>query len=274
MQDIKTLTLIVHRNNQSVLTKQIPAKWFPFVHQTYLNDLDNSSFIKVVDDQSNEYTLGIDPSEPVIDSQNSNQLSNRIYNLIQAEIKQEEETAKKLKELERILAEEKFKAEITKAKQEAETLRQNELRIKQDAENERKSQAELEAIFHQMVNNRQKAKAEAERLKTEYDLKIKTLTETLLPNLKNDPTTVLSVLESEIIKDEIVQIAVGEAITNSDEACRLVINSPQHLWNSNFIIMKAIILKVTYNTELAQLIKSVFPADHLLITMLGKVGRL
>jgi hypothetical protein len=125
-----------------------------------------------------------------------------------------------------------------------------------------------------MVKKRQEEKAEVERLKAEHELRIKTLTETLLPNLKNDPTTVIDVLTSEIMQDSAVQTAVGEAIAASDDACKLVIDSPEHLWNNNFIIMKAIILKVTYNTELAQLIAKVFPPDHLLIKMLGKIRRL
>jgi hypothetical protein len=124
-----------------------------------------------------------------------------------------------------------------------------------------------------MVQNR--LRAEQERIKSieEYNEKIKVLTDTLLPNLKQDPLSVLEVLQSEIIHLEDAQLAVADAVKNNDSACELVITSPKELWSNNFIIMEAVILKVTYNKRLAQLLESVFPSDHLLITMLNKVGR-
>jgi hypothetical protein len=267
------LTLTVYRNNVSVLTKQIPAIWFQYVHQTYLNDTDETSCVKITNDQGQEFMLDIDPYDPTIDSQDSDQVSQRIYNLLQTSIANSTETAKQLVELQRILAENQRQAEAESARLIEETRQHEERRTRQEIENEKKSQAELESIFQAMVKKRQEEKAEVERLKAEYELRIKTLTETLLPNLKNDPTTVIDVLTSEIMQDDAVQIAVGEAITASDEACELVIKSPEHLWATNFIIMRSIILKVTYNKKLAQMISNVFPSDHLLISMLNKVGR-
>jgi hypothetical protein len=72
---------------------------------------------------------------------------------------------------------------------------------------------------------------------------------------------------------EIAQLAVATAIKNNDAACELVIKSPENLWSTNFVIMEAIIVKVTYNNNLAQMIRNVFPSDHLLITMLDRVGK-
>jgi hypothetical protein len=266
------LTLIVYRNNQPLLTKEIPAIWFPFMHQVYLEDNNDSSYLKVINHHSKEHILNCDPGV-LIDSQDPTQISQRIYNSLQAAIAEGIETTKRLVELQRIEAENQKQAEIRAERLREEAWQHEEHRVRQEVENEKRSQAEMESLFHQMVSKRQKEKAEAERLKVEQELRIKMLTETLLSNLKNDPTTVLSVIESEIMQDEYVQMAVGEAITASDEACKLVINSPVHLWNGNFIIMKAIILKVTYNKNLAQLLENVFPPDHLLITMLNKVGR-
>ena len=124
-----------------------------------------------------------------------------------------------------------------------------------------------------MVQNRLKAEQETIRLKTEYDEKIKVLTDTLLARLKQDPLSVLEVLQSEINHLELAHLAVAEAVKASDTACELVITAPKELWSNNFIIMEAVILKVTYNKTLAQLLENVFPADHLLMTMLNKVGR-
>jgi hypothetical protein len=124
-----------------------------------------------------------------------------------------------------------------------------------------------------MVQNRLKAEQETIRLKTEYDEKIKVLTDELLPRLKQDPVSVLEVLQSEINHLELAHKAVAEAVKDSDAACELVITAPKELWSNNFIIMEAVILKVTYNKTLAQLLENVFPADHLLMTMLNKVGR-
>jgi hypothetical protein len=140
-------------------------------------------------------------------------------------------------------------------------------------ENEKKSQAELEAIFQQMVENRRKEKEELARKQAEHEAKVLRLTDEFVTKLKNDPSTVVEALESEVINLELVQLAVADAITQSDLACELVIKSPEHLWSKSFIIMKAIILKVTYNKTLAGMIAQVFPPDHLLIVMLNKVGR-
>jgi hypothetical protein len=266
------LTLTVYRNNRPLLTKEIPAIWFPFMHQVYLEDNSDSSYLKVINHHSKEYILNCDPGV-LIDSQDPTQISQRIYNLLQVAIAEGIETTKRLVELQRIEVEKQKQAEIRAEQLREETLRHEEQRISQEIENEKRSQAKTESLFQQMVSKQQKEKAEAERLKAEHELRIKTLTESLLSNLKNDPTTVLSVIESEIMQDESVQISVGEAITASDEACELVIKSPEHLWATNFIIMRSIILKVTYNKKLAQMISEVFPSDHLLITMLNKVGR-
>jgi hypothetical protein len=275
MYDTQTdqLTLTVYRNNQPVLTKQIIAAWFPFIHQIYLNDVSDDSYLEVINQQGETFILPSDPTTPFTDSQDNNQKSLRVYKIIQEEIEKEKENTKQLIELERMFEQQRFERELNRVRQVEEDRQHEERRIRQEEENEKKSQAELELLFHQMVSKRQREKAEAERLKVEQELRIKTLTETLLPNLKNDPTIVLSVLESEIIQYTPAQTAVAEAITVSDEACSLVINSPTHLWNSNFIIMEAIIIKVTYNNNLAQMIRTVFPPDHLLITMLDRVGR-
>ena len=124
-----------------------------------------------------------------------------------------------------------------------------------------------------MVQQRLHAEQEAIRLKTEYDEKVEILIDTLLPKLKQDPLSVLEVLQSEIIHLEVTQLAVADAVKNNDSACELVITSSKNLWINSFIIMEAVILKVTYNKNLAQLIRDVFPPDHLLIVMLNKVGR-
>jgi hypothetical protein len=124
-----------------------------------------------------------------------------------------------------------------------------------------------------MVQARLQAEQEVIRLQAEHDKNIELLTNTLLPALEQNPLSVVEVLESEIMHLEIAQLAVATAIKNSDAACELVIKSPENLWSTNFIIMEAIIVKVTYNGNLAQMIRNVFPSDHLLITMLDKVGK-
>lgn len=148
-------------------------------------------------------------------------------------------------------------------------------RLAQAAELEKKTQAqaELESRFNSMVQNRLRAEQERMELIEEHNEKIKVLAETLLPTLKQDPLSVLAVLQSEINHLELAHLAVADAVKNSDSACELVITSPKELWSNNFIIMEAVILKVTYNKTLAQLLENVFPPDHLLMTMLNKVGR-
>jgi uncharacterized protein YhfF len=267
------LTLVIYRNNQPMLTKQIPAEWFPFVHQIYLNDNLDTSFVKVINQEGQEFILVNDPIEPIIDSQDLNQLSQRIYTAIKLS-KDNELASKKLKEtLEKQMQQAARLAEL-EIQQAIEAAAQGEeLRKIEFIENQKRSQSEADKAFQEMINQQRQAEANAIRLKAEHDTMIETLHSTLLAKLKDNPLSVVEVLESEIIQFEPVQLAVAEAIDASDEACEVVIKSPEHLWTNNFIIMRSIILKVTYNKRLAQMIGNVFPPDHLLINMLNKVGR-
>jgi hypothetical protein len=146
------------------------------------------------------------------------------------------------------------------------------LREIEDLEKQAQAQAESESQFNLMVQARLQAEQEAARVQAEYDEKISSLTNSLLLTLKENPLSVLEVLESEINHLEITHVAIAEAIMSNDSVCELVIKSPNSLWSTNFIIMEAIIRKVTYNKNLAQLIRDVFPSDHLLIMMLNRVG--
>jgi hypothetical protein len=191
---------------------------------------------------------------------------------LQSAIDEEIKAADRIIELERLAAEKKLQDEITAQKLIEEQQYHDSIRLKEELEKNEQSQAELESKFNLMVQARLQAEQEAIRLQAEHDKKIELLTNTLLPALEQNPLSVVEVLESEIMHLEIVQLAVATAIKNSDSACELVINSPENLWSTNFIIMEAVIRKVTYNKNLAQLIRDVFPSDHLLIMMLKRVG--
>jgi hypothetical protein len=187
----------------------------------------------------------------------------------------EREELERIQEAERL--ELKKKQETEQLEIANEQLRLTELeniRLSELAELEKtaQSQAELESRFNLMVQARLQAEQEVARLQAEYDEKINVLTSSLLPALKENPLSVLEVLESEINHLEIAHLAIAEAIMSDDSACELVIKSSNGLWSTNFIIMEAVIRKVTYNKNLAQLIRDVFPSDHLLIMMLNRVG--
>jgi hypothetical protein len=267
------LTLIVHRNNQPVLTKQIPVEWFPFIHQIYLNDTADTSFVKVINQLGQEFILQSDPSEPVIDSQNVDQFSQRIYTSLTASKENEKQAASDKLKLEQLMQQSARNAQLEIEQAIREAKLGEELRTTELIENQKKYQSESDTAFQIMIDQRRQAEANSVRLKMEYDKRIELLKSTLLKKLEDNPLSVVEVLESEIIQFETVQIAVAETITSSDEACEMVIKSPEHLWSNNFIIMRSIILKVTYNKKLAQMIGNVFPPDHLLINMLNKVGR-
>lgn len=273
MYNIKNLTLSVYRSNQLVLTKQIPAEWFPFVHQTYLNDPLESSFVKVVNQSGVEYTLTNDPTDPIIDSQNPAQLSQRIYTALSKSKEDIIRAKQEALELEARMKEQALIAEKNIELAIEESKKGLELLSAELIENQKKYQSEADAKFQEMIEQQRQAELNAIKLKQEYDTRIDQLSAELLPALRDNPETVLDVLQSDLMEFESTHIAVAEAIDASDEACKLVIMSPEHLWTRNFIIMRSIILKVTYNKTLAQLIGNVFPPDHLLISMLNKVGR-
>jgi hypothetical protein len=206
------------------------------------------------------------------------------YNLASKEKLKLQEMAQKaeFEELEKIRQAERLALEKTQETEQLEIaneqlrlaeLENQRLREIEDLEKQAQAQAESEFQFNLMVQARLQAEQEAARLKAEYDEKISSLTNSLLPTLKENPLSVLEVLESEIMHLEIAQLAVATAIKNNDAACELVIKSPENLWSTNFVIMEAIIVKVTYNNNLAQMIRNVFPSDHLLITMLDRVGK-
>jgi len=205
------------------------------------------------------------------------------YNLASKEKLKLQEMAQKaeFEELEKIRQAERLALEKTQETEQLEIaneqlrlaeLENQRLREIEDLEKQAQAQAESEFQFNLMVQARLQAEQEAARLKAEYDEKISSLTNSLLPTLKENPLSVLEVLESEINHLEIAHVAIAEAIMSDDSVCELVIKSPNSLWSTNFIIMEAIIRKVTYNKNLAQLIRDVFPSDHLLIMMLNRVG--
>ena len=205
------------------------------------------------------------------------------YNLASKEKLKLQELAQKaeFEELEKIRQAERLELEKNQETEQLEIaneqlrlaeLENQRLREIEDLEKQAQAQAESESQFNLMVQARLQAEQEAARVKAEYDEKISSLTNSLLPTLKENPLSVLEVLESEINHLEITHVAIAEAIMSGDSVCELVIKSPNSLWSTNYIIMEAVIRKVTYNKNLAQLIRDVFPADHLLIMMLNRVG--
>jgi hypothetical protein len=205
------------------------------------------------------------------------------YNLASKEKLKLQELAQKaeFEELEKIRQAERLELEKNQETEQLEIaneqlrlaeLENQRLREIEDLEKQAQAQAESESQFNLMVQARLQAEQEAARVKAEYDEKISSLTNSLLPTLKENPLSVLEVLESEINHLEITHVAIAEAIMSGDSVCELVIKSPNSLWSTNYIIMEAVIRKVTYNKNLAQLIRDVFPSDHLLIMMLDRVG--
>jgi hypothetical protein len=272
--EFDNLTLITYYNHQPVSTKEISAKWFVFINRVYRDiGTTDGSYLKVIDKEQNEHIFMRSYGNSLVDSQDLNNIDQIAFRTLQSAIDEEIKAADRIIELERLAAEKKLQDEITAQKLIEEQQYHDSIRLKEELEKNEQSQAELESKFNLMVQARLQAEQEAIRLQAEHDKKIELLTNTLLPALEQNPLSVAEVLESEIMHLEIVQLAVATAIKNSDAACELVINSPENLWSTNFIIMEAIIVKVTYNNDLAQMIRNVFPSDHLLITMLDKVGK-
>ena len=272
--EFDNLTLITYYNHQPVSTKEISAKWFVFINRVYRDiGTTDGSYLKVIDKEQNEHIFMRSYGNSLVDSQDLNNIDQIAFRTLQSAIDEEIKAADRIIELERLAAEKKLQDEITAQKLIEEQQYYDSIRLKEELEKNEQSQAELESKFNLMVQARLQAEQEAIRLQAEHDKKIELLTNTLLPALEQNPLSVAEVLESEIMHLEIVQLAVATAIKNSDAACELVINSPENLWSTNFIIMEAIIVKVTYNNDLAQMIRNVFPSDHLLITMLDKVGK-
>jgi hypothetical protein len=272
--EFNNLTLITYHNHQLVSTKEIPAEWFVFVNRVYRDiGTTDGSYLKVIDKEQKEHIFVRSYGNSLVDSQDLNSVDQLAFRTLQSAIEEEIKTADRIIELERLAEEQKLQDEITAQKLIEEQQYQESIRLKEELEKNEQSQAELESKFNLMVQARLQAEQEVIRLQAEHDKNIELLTNTLLPALENNPLSVVEVLESEIMHLEIAQLAVATAIKNSDAACELVIKSPENLWSTNFTIMEAIILKVTYNQNLATLIKDVFPPDHLLITMLEKVGK-
>jgi hypothetical protein len=270
--ELNNLTLIVYKNHQPVLTKEIPAKWFAFVNLVFIDTMtSDGSYFKVIDPQGKEHDFF--ENRVALDSQDLNNIDQMAFRRLQSAIDEEIKAADRIIELEKLAAEKKLQDEITAQKLIEEQQYYDSIRLKEELEKNEQSQAELESRFNLMVQARLQAEQEVIRLQAEHDKNIESLTNTLLPALEQNPLSVVEVLESEIMHLEIAQLAVATAIKNNDAACELVIKSPENLWSTNFIIMEAIILKVTYDKTLAQMIGNVFPPDHLLINMLNKVGR-
>jgi hypothetical protein len=270
--ELNNLTLIVYKNHQPVLTKEIPAKWFAFVNLVFIDTItSDGSYFKVIDPQGKEHDFF--ENRVAMDSQDPNNIDQMAFRRLQSAIDEEIKAADRIIELEKLAAEKKLQDEITAQKLIEEQQYYDSIRLKEELEKNEQSQAELESRFNLMVQARLQAEQEVIRLQAEHDKNIESLTNTLLPALEQNPLSVVEVLESEIMHLEIAQLAVATAIKNNDAACELVIKSPENLWSTNFVIMEAIIVKVTYNNDLAQMIRNVFPSDHLLITMLDRVGK-
>jgi hypothetical protein len=270
--ELNNLTLIVYKNHQPVLTKEIPAKWFAFVNLVFIDTMtSDGSYFKVIDPQGKEHDFF--ENRVALDSQDPNNIDQMAFRRLQSAIDEEIKAADRIIELEKLAAEKKLQDEITAQKLIEEQQYYDSIRLKEELEKNEQSQAELESRFNLMVQARLQAEQEVIRLQAEHDKNIESLTNTLLPALEQNPLSVVEVLESEIMHLEIAQLAVATAIKNNDAACELVIKSPENLWSTNFVIMEAIIVKVTYNNDLAQMIRNVFPSDHLLITMLDRVGK-